>query len=115
MIAWVRRVPRLYWLFVFIPISVVLHYTSGIAPLWVFLSSAMAIVPLAGLMGTATEELAKRVGSTWGGLINATLGNATELIIGLLALQQGLIPLVRASIVGSILGNLLLVLGSRCN
>ena len=75
--------------------------------------AALAIVPLAGLMGTATEELSKHLGATWGGLLNATFGNATELIIGLFALREGghLLDLVRASIVGSIIGNILLVLG----
>jgi Ca2+:H+ antiporter len=81
-------------------------------PLWVFLAAALAIIPLAGLMGRATEELAGHLGSAWGGLLNATFGNATELIIGLFALHQGLIDLLRASIVGSIVGNLLLVLGA---
>ena len=98
-------------LLVFIPISVGLHY-AHIGPLWVFAGAALAIVPLAGLMGTATEELAKHLGAAWGGLLNATFGNATELIIGIFALREGLIDLVRASIVGSIIGNLLLVLGA---
>jgi len=96
----------------FIPVSVALHYTPYMNPLWVFLAAALAIVPLAGLMGKATEELAGHLGAAWGGLLNATFGNATELIIGLFALHEGLIPLVRASIVGSIIGNLLLVLGA---
>ena len=100
-------------LLVFIPISIGLHFSAfgQHYPLWVFLTAALAIVPLAGLMGTATEELSKCLGATWGGLLNATFGNATEIIIGLFALHQGLIPLVRASIIGSILGNILLVLG----
>jgi len=101
-------------LLLFIPVSLALHYTRGMNPLWVFLAAALAIVPLAGRMGQATEELSKHLGSTWGGLLNATFGNATELIIGLFALHEGdrLIPLVRASIVGSIIGNILLVLGA---
>ncbi len=99
-------------LLVFIPISVFLHYTPHMNPLWVFAAAALAIVPLAGIMGNATEELAKHLGASWGGLLNATFGNATELIIGMFALHEGLLPLVRASIVGSIIGNLLLVLGA---
>ncbi len=80
-------------------------------PVLVFFVAAAAIVPLARLMGTATEELAARTGATIGGLMNATLGNAAELIIGIFALKAGLIDLVKASITGSIIGNLLLVLG----
>lgn len=101
-------------LLVFIPISVALRFTAHMNPLWIFAASALAIVPLAGLMGTATEELAKHLGANWGGLLNATFGNATELIIGLFAIHEGgpLLDLVRASIVGSIIGNILLVLGA---
>lgn len=99
-------------LLLFIPVSIALHYTPHMNPLWVFLAAALAIIPLAGLMGQATEELAKHLGAAWGGLLNATFGNATELIIGLFALHEGLIDLLRASIVGSIIGNLLLVLGA---
>ncbi len=99
-------------LLIFLPISVVLHYSHGSNPLWVFGAASLAIVPLAGLMGHATEELAKRLGAAWGGLLNATFGNATELIIGLFALREGQIELLRASIVGSIIGNLMLVLGA---
>ncbi len=76
-----------------------------------FVASALAIVPLAGLIGTATEEIAARLGPQIGGLLNATLGNAAELIITIFALKEGLTELVKASIVGSILGNLLLVAG----
>ena len=101
-------------LLVFIPISVGLHYSSfgHHYPLWVFGAAALAIVPLAGLMGEATEELAKHLGATWGGLLNATFGNATELIIGLFALAAGEVPLVQASLIGSIIGNVLLVMGA---
>lgn len=77
----------------------------------VFAVSAAAIIPLAHLMGLATEELAARTGPTFGGLMNATLGNAAELIIGVFALRAGLVELVKASLTGSILGNLLLILG----
>ena len=80
-------------------------------PLAVFASSALAIVPLAGLMGEATEKLAARLGEGVGGLLNATFGNAAELIIALAALQRGLYDVVKASLTGSIIGNSLLVLG----
>ncbi len=78
----------------------------------VFATSALAIIPLAGLIGHSTEEIAGRLGPQIGGLLNATLGNAAELIITILALNRGLTELVKASIVGSILGNLLLVAGA---
>ncbi len=78
---------------------------------WVFLFSALGVIPLAQMIGDATEDLAVHTGPRWGGLINATLGNAAELIITLFAIRRGLLALVKASITGSILGNLLLVLG----
>lgn len=78
----------------------------------VFVLSAIAIIPLSGILGTATEELAGHTGATVGGLINATLGNFAELVIATIALRAGLVDLVKASITGSILGNLLLVLGA---
>jgi Ca2+:H+ antiporter len=81
-------------------------------PLVIFGLSAAAIIPLSGLLGTATEELAGHTNSTIGGLLNATLGNFAELVIAALALKAGLVDLVKASITGSILGNLLLVLGA---
>jgi Ca2+:H+ antiporter len=82
------------------------------APVVVFALSALAIVPLSGFLGRATEELTAYTGPTVGGLLNATLGNLAELIIAILALRAGLVALVQASITGSILGNLLLVLGA---
>jgi len=78
---------------------------------WVFLSAAISLIPLAGLIGLGTEELAHRSGPAWGGFLNATFGNAAELIIAVVALHDGHIGLVQASITGSIVGNLLLVLG----
>ena len=78
----------------------------------VFAASALGIVPTAALMGRATEELAARWGPGIGGLLNVTFGNAPELIIALFALQKGLQEVVKASIVGSIIGNILLVLGA---
>jgi len=77
----------------------------------IFVTSALAVIPLAGLMGEATEALAERTGPRLGGLLNATLGNAAELIITVFAIRAGLLELVKASIIGSILSNLLLVLG----
>jgi Ca2+:H+ antiporter len=79
--------------------------------LWVFLLSALGVIPLARFIGDATEALAQYTGPRVGGLLNATLGNAAELIITVFAIREGLLDLVKASITGSILGNLLLVLG----
>jgi Ca2+:H+ antiporter len=97
-------------LLLFVPISIAAHFLEW-GSLSVFVLSALAIVPLAAWMGTATEEIAVVVGPSLGGLLNATFGNATELIIGLVALQAGVIDVVKASIIGSIIGNLLLVMG----
>ncbi|NET36474.1 MAG: calcium/proton exchanger [Cyanothece sp. SIO1E1] len=94
----------------FIPISVAAHYLEWGA-LVVFATAALAILPLAAWMGTATEEIAVVAGPSLGGLLNATFGNATELIIALIALKAGLVDVVKASITGSIIGNLLLVMG----
>jgi len=79
---------------------------------WVFVFSAVGVIPMAGYIGEATEVLAELTGPKIGGLLNATLGNAAELIITLVAIRAGLLELVKASITGSILGNLLLVLGT---
>jgi len=100
-------------LLVAIPVAFALWYFEAGA-VWVFVASGVAIVPLAGLMGRATEVLAARLGEGIGGLLNATFGNAAELIIALVALAQGpkMYPLVKASITGSIIGNVLLVLGA---
>ena len=97
-------------LLVFIPVALVFHAVHAPAP-WVFATSAAAIIPLAAFMGRATEHLAGRMGSGIGGLLNATFGNAAELIIALMALRAGLYDVVKASITGSIIGNILLVLG----
>ena len=97
-------------LLVFIPISIAAHFWGGSEAL-IFLSSALAIVPLAAFMGTATEEIAIVVGPNLGGLLNATFGNATELILAFVALKEGLLEVVKATITGSIIGNLLLVMG----
>lgn len=97
-------------LLVFLPIAAFLEFTGG-NPTLIFVSAALAILPLAGIMGQATEQLAARSGSAVGGLLNATFGNATELIIAFFALQAGKLEVVKASLIGSILGNLLLVMG----
>ncbi|MFI5456512.1 MAG: calcium/proton exchanger [Isosphaerales bacterium] len=104
---------NLNWLLVFIPIGVGLDW-FGAPSILVFLASALAIVPLAGLMGDATEALARFLGPTIGGLLNATLGNAPEIIIASFALHAGLVNMVKSSLTGSILGNLLLGLGLSC-
>jgi Ca2+:H+ antiporter len=94
----------------FLPLSLAAHYLGWEAAT-VFIFSALAIVPLAAFMGTATEEIAVAVGPNLGGLLNATFGNATELILAVVALKEGLVGIVKATITGSIIGNLLLVLG----
>src|SRR5882724_2180042 len=78
---------------------------------WTFVAACLAIIPLAGWLGTATEHLAAKTGEGIGGLLNATFGNAAELIIALMALHRGLYGVVKASLTGSIIGNLLLVMG----
>jgi Ca2+:H+ antiporter len=97
-------------LLVFIPVSIAAHFLHW-GSLVVFLTAAAAILPLAAWMGTATEEIAVVLGPSMGGLLNATFGNATELIIALVALNAGLVDVVKASLTGSIIGNLLLVMG----
>lgn len=99
-----------YGLLIFVPISGAARFL-GWGELVVFITAGLAIIPLAGWMGTATEEIAVVLGPSWGGLLNATFGNATELIIALIALNEGLVSVVKSSIVGSIISNLLLVLG----
>ncbi|MFN8454909.1 MAG: hypothetical protein U0401_09625 [Anaerolineae bacterium] len=99
-----------YVLLVFAVIAVlgeIFHWS----PIVIFFTAALGVVPLAGFMGKATEELAHYTGPKVGGLLNATLGNAAELIISIAAIQRGLLELVLASITGSILGNLLLDFG----
>lgn len=93
-----------------VPASVVLNAQHA-SPLLIFATACLGVLPLAGLMGRATEQIAERTGPTIGGLLNATFGNAAELIIAIVALRAGLVDLVKASITGSILGNLLLILG----
>lgn len=97
-------------LLVFVPISIAAEYLHW-GELVVFITACLAILPLAAWMGTATEEIAIVVGPSLGGLLNATFGNATELIIALVALKSGAVNVVKASLTGSIIGNLLLVMG----
>src|SRR3989442_9926941 len=106
--AWLLR-PSINWLLVFIPVSLLAELTHQ--PLLTFITSALAIVPLAGLIGRATDQLAIRVGPQLGGLLNATFGNLTELIVAVLLIAAGNFEVVKASLIGSIVGNLLLVLG----
>jgi Ca2+:H+ antiporter len=100
------------WLLIFVPISIGLEFLAPGRHLLIFVTSSLAILPLAGWMGRATEQLAEQMGEGVGGLLNATFGNAAELIIALAALRAGLHDVVKASIAGSIVGNILLVLGA---
>ena len=102
----------LNWLLIIVPVVIALEYLAPERHLLVFVAAALAILPLAGWMGRATEQLAERSGEGVGGLLNATFGNAAELIIALAALRAGLHDVVKASIAGSIVGNILLVLGA---
>ena len=102
--------PSLDWLLICVPIAIAMKIMHA-SPTWLFIVACLAVVPLAGWMGKATEHLSEKVGEGIGGLLNATFGNAAELIIALIALQKGLSGVVKASITGSIIGNILLVLG----
>jgi Ca2+:H+ antiporter len=102
--------PGLSYLLVVVPVAVVLELIHA-APLSIFVTSALAILPLAGLIGHATEDLAARTGPQIGGLLNATFGNVTELVIAFFLILEGELEVVKASITGSIIGNVLLVLG----
>jgi Ca2+:H+ antiporter len=106
-----RGANALNLLLVFVPVAMLMEWVFHSPPLWIFGVSCLAIIPLAGLMGHATEKIATRVGEGIGGLLNATFGNAAELIIAIMALRAGLYDLVKASITGSIIGNILLVFG----
>jgi len=100
----------LNWMLLAIPVAIALEMMEADAS-YIFISSGLAIIPLAGWMGRATEWMSERLGSGIGGLLNATFGNAAELIIAIMALRAGLHDVVKASITGSIIGNILLVLG----
>lgn len=98
------------FLLIFVPVTIALEVLRA-DPLLVFLSAGLAIIPLAGLLGRATEHLTSHVGAGIGALLNASLGNAAELIIALVVLREGHHDIVKASLTGSIIGNILLVLG----
>jgi Ca2+:H+ antiporter len=100
----------LRWLLLLIPVAILAELAHW-SEIVLFATSALAVIPLAGMMGEATEALAEKTGPRVGGLLNATLGNAAELIITLFAIKEGLLDLVKASLIGSILGNVLLVMG----
>ncbi len=95
---------------VFIPISLICKF-MGVAEPVIFVLSALAIIPLAGVMGEATDVVSYYAGNRVGGFLNATFGNATELIIGICSIKAGLFDIVKASLAGSVIGNILLVLG----
>ncbi|MDQ6860775.1 MAG: calcium/proton exchanger, partial [Verrucomicrobiota bacterium] len=104
--------PSINWLLIFVPLALLLRFVPALHhPTALFICSALAIVPVAGWIGRATEALAARMGEGFGALLNATFGNAAELIIAGIALSRGLTNVVKASITGSIIGNILLVLG----
>ncbi len=104
--------PRIGYLLAFVPIAVAVDWMAPERHFATFSAASIAIVPLAAQLGKSTERLAQRTGAGVGGLLNATFGNAAEMIIGLAALRSGLGDVVKASITGSIIGNLLLVLGA---
>lgn len=108
-----KKEPLSWWRFILlaaVPAAITLNYLHQ-SPVLVFITACLGVLPLAGFMGEATEHIAARTGPAMGGLLNATFGNAAELIIAIVALRAGLIELVKASIIGSILGNLLLIMG----
>jgi Ca2+:H+ antiporter len=105
-----RSLPITKYLLIFVPLSLWMEVSHG-SPTWLFIVTALGILSLVTLIGKATEEIAMYTSATIGGLLNATFGNVTELIIAAFALKKGLYGIVKASIVGSILGNLLLLLG----
>src|SRR5213078_266179 len=107
--AFLRR--PMNWFLLFIPLTVALEHIHGLPAPVLFFSAAIAIVPIAALIVHATEQLSTRTGDAVGGLLNATFGNAPELIIATVALRAGLLDMVRASLIGAILANLLLALG----
>jgi Ca2+:H+ antiporter len=115
--AWWEKFPLktshalLNWLLLFVPVALILGHIGQISPLLLFALAALGIVPLAGVLGEATEDLASHLGQGIGALLNATMGNATELIIAIFALRAGHSEVVKASLSGSIIGNCLLVLG----
>jgi len=110
MASWAK--PSLNWLLPLVPVTIVLRFAAPDSHVLLFILAGIAIIPLAGWMGKATEHLADRSGEALGGLLNATFGNMAEIIIAIMALREGLTDIVKASLTGSILGNALLVLGA---
>ena len=102
----------LNWLLILVPVTVALEFLSPESHTLIFAAACLAIVPLAGWLGEATDQLSRYCGEGAGALLNATFGNAAELILGVMALRQGLYPIVKASLTGSIIGNILFVLGA---
>jgi len=103
--------PSLNWLLAFIPVTLFIEHALPDKPVLIFLCAALSIIPVASLIVQATEQIAHRTGDAIGGLLNATFGNAPELIIAFVALRSGMTDMVRASLVGAIMANLLLGLG----
>ena len=101
----------LKYMLIFIPISFIAEFMHA-SPSIMFIFAALSIIPLAGLMGEGTEEISFYSGPKIGGFLNGTFGNATELIISFFALKQGLFEVVKSSIAGAVIGNVLLVLGA---
>lgn len=99
------------WLFILVPLTVVLEHVVPMAYTWIFFMACLAILPIAHLIVESTEHISVHTGDAIGGLLNATFGNAPELIIAMVALRAGLFDMVRASLIGAILANLLLALG----
>ena len=104
--------PSLNWLLVFVPATAITHYAFHESSTLTFIFACISVIPLAGWMGRATEHLAENTSEGIGGLLNATFGNAAEFIIAFFALRSGLTEIVKASLTGSIIGNILLVLGA---
>ncbi len=101
----------LKYLLIFIPISIIAKFMN-VSDTWMFILSCLSIIPLASLIGEGTEEIAFYTGPKIGGFLNGTFGNATELIISFFALKQGLFDVVKSSIAGAVIGNILLVIGA---
>lgn len=99
------------YMLIFVPISFIAKF-MGVSDSWMFVLSCLSIIPLAGLMGEGTEEISFYAGPKIGGFLNGTFGNATELIISFFALKQGLFDVVKSSIAGAVIGNILLVVGA---
>jgi len=104
--------PSINWLFVFIPITLVVEHLGQVPDPVIFLMAALSIIPIAALIERSTGHVATHTGDSVGGLLSATFGNAPELIMALVALKAGYVEMVRATIVGTILANLLLVMGT---